>query len=358
MVLRFLTLVLLAFGLTGASGLARDTTPNLKAILAPAPPETLSAYALFSDAGARSPASGVTLYELNTALFSDDAAKFRYLYTPPGTRARYTSDGVLDFPVGTVLIKTFAYPADMRRPDENLRFLETRLLIRKAKGWEALPYIWNAAQTEARLSLVGAELDAHWIDATGTQRHIDWLAPNKNQCKGCHALGDAVTPIGPKARKLNRSVIRNGTTHNQLALLVERGHLDRAPADGPVLARFEDATAPIDERARAYLDVNCGHCYNPRRPASNSGLALTYETQSPFQWGVYKRPVATGRSSGELLFSIKPGAPDESILLHRMRSTEDGVIMPELGRTMAHEPAVNLIREWIAGMGQDGRQKQ
>ena len=65
---------------------------------------------------------------------------------------------MFDFPVGTVLIKTFAFAADMRRPTENVRFLETRLLIRRADGWIALPYVWNEAQTEARLSVIGANV--------------------------------------------------------------------------------------------------------------------------------------------------------------------------------------------------------
>lgn len=353
----FVLALALLFAFSGHSVGARDAAPNMGVILSEKPAATLSAYGLFRDPSARLPGPDLTRYELNTPLYSDDAVKLRYVFTPQGKTARYRADGVLDFPVGTVLVKTFAFPADIRRPDADLRFLETRLLIHKARGWEALPYVWNATQTEARLSVIGATLDARWIDATGSPQELAWAVPNKNQCKGCHALDDAVIPIGPKARNLNRTVAQDGQTTQQLAHWVARGHLDIAPDNAPRVAQFDDPSAPLDARARAYLDVNCAHCHNPRGPASNSGLSLTLETEDPHAWGVLKRPVATGRGTGDYLFSIKPGAPHESILLHRMRSIEPGVMMPELGRARAHAAGIALIQDWIAKMDETGRQK-
>jgi hypothetical protein len=66
--------------------------------------------------------------------------------------------------------------------------------------------------------------------------------------------------------------------------------------------------------------------------------------------GVGKTPVAAGRGSGNLRFSIVPGKPDESIILYRLKSTDPGVMMPELGRTQMQPEAVALIREWIGVM--------
>ncbi|MGC8073928.1 hypothetical protein ACP3W1_25540, partial [Salmonella enterica] len=74
--------------------------------------------------------------------------------------------------MGTVLVKTFAYPADLRRPDENVRLIETRLLIRKASGWAANPYVWNADGTTAELKRAGAALRVDVVDAHGQARHI------------------------------------------------------------------------------------------------------------------------------------------------------------------------------------------
>ena len=146
----------------------------------------LSEYRFFTDSAGRRPNAGVVPYDLNTALYSDGALKFRYLYVPPGARIEYRRDGVFEFPVGAVLIKTFAFPADMRRPDQDLRYLETRLLIRRTEGWVALPYVWNAAQTEARLSPIGASIPVGFTDEAGQPIALDWAVPNRNQCKGCH----------------------------------------------------------------------------------------------------------------------------------------------------------------------------
>ena len=38
---------------------------------------------------------------------------------------------------------------------DKVRLVETRLLVRRASGWLALPYVWNAEQTEARLMRSG-----------------------------------------------------------------------------------------------------------------------------------------------------------------------------------------------------------
>ena len=66
--------------------------------------------------------------------------------------------------------------------------------------------------------------------------------------------------------------------------------------------------------------------------------------------GLYKKPVATGRGSGGLKYSIVPGKPDESILLHRMDSLDPGVMMPESGRKLSHSEGVALINDWIISL--------
>mgnify|MGYP001308208190 CR=1 FL=1 len=91
--------------LAAASATAQDApSVNTAAIGAERPPERLSDYRFFRDAGARTPNARVTPYDLNTPLYSDGALKFRYVYVPPGTQAQYRDEGVFEFPVGTVLI--------------------------------------------------------------------------------------------------------------------------------------------------------------------------------------------------------------------------------------------------------------
>lgn len=286
-------------------------------------PAKLSDFGFF--AGGR-PAARVHPYTLNTPLFSDYAEKQRFIYVPPGKTARYTGEALIDFPVGSALIKTFGYPE---------RTLETRVLLRRASGWVALPYVWDG--NDAVLKRGGAR-----IDVTVHGQPISYAVPNQNQCKECHQSAGALQPIGPKARNLSRPL---------LASLVRSGILDRAP-NGPQLPRWDDEHAPVEARAKAYLDVNCGHCHSRAGMASNSGLYLTWEEADPVARGIGKTPVAAGRGSGGLEVAIAPGEPDKSILLYRMASTEPGVAMPELGRAMVHKEGVALVRDYIAGMKQ------
>ena len=79
------------------------------------------------------------------------------------------------------------------------RLIETRVLLHRADGWVALPYVWNEEQTEATLALAGARREV----TTPYGERISYRVPNKNQCKECHGLHGAVTPIGPKTRNLS-----------------------------------------------------------------------------------------------------------------------------------------------------------
>lgn len=298
---------------------------NSAALLAPKPPKLLSEFGFFDAAGA--PAPGVVPYTLATPLFTDYADKDRFIFTPSPVDPK--AEGVLDFPVGAALIKTFRY---------GTRKVETRVLLHQAQGWVAFPYLWDEAGQEAVLKIAGADLE---ID-TG-QGIAAYHVPNVNQCKGCHIGPDkAFAPIGPKLRNLNHE--------GQLDALVAAAVLTMAPPDAPALADWTDAGLDLDTRARAYLDVNCGHCHQPGGPADTSGLFLTRDNADPHALGVMKRPVAAGRASADLAFDIVPGQPQASILLHRMDSTDPGVMMPELGRSMVHLEGIELIRDWIAAM--------
>lgn len=303
------------------------------ALLAKKPAKWLSAYGLFADGPAQIPAEGVTPYDLATPLFSDHAEKLRFVWTP--SPARYDADEAFEFPVGSVLVKTFAYP-------DGAGLIETRLLIRQEAGWKAYPYVWDAEKGDARLKLAGARFDVGHEGQT-----ISYRVPNANQCKGCHMRDGAITPIGPKARNLNHEFGYADGAVNQLLEWLARGHLDRAP-DPPASADWR--RGELGARARAYLDVNCAHCHRRDGPASNSGLFLTYNEEERAAWGYRKRPVAAGRGSGGLDFDIAPGDPDGSIFIHRMESLEPGVMMPELGRSLPHPEGIALIREWIAAM--------
>lgn len=328
-------------------------------------PEQLSAWGLFrGDGSTLEPNPGVIPYDVNTPLFSDYAEKFRTVWMPPGQPAGYSDTDAFDFPVGTILSKTFMYPRDAsasgpRRGsagnrEHRYRLIETRLLVRGENGWVALPYIWNDEGTEATLEIVGSAIPVSWTHPSGTVKQIHYMVPNTNQCLGCHESRKRMTPLGLKARHLNRDYAYDEGQENQLVRLTRAGYLRGAPElpKVPRNAVWNDpGSGNLESRARAYLDANCGHCHNPTGPAASSGLYLAATEWEPRALGVCKSPVAAGRGSGQgRPFDIVPGKPDLSILPFRMASVDPGIMMPELGRSLVHEEGVQLVREWIAGL--------
>ncbi len=316
--------------------------PDIQVVLAAKPAATLADYGLFTDAAANAPTDQVIRYDLVNPLFTDYATKSRFVYVPKGKTAKYDAVNAFDFPVGTVLVKTFGYAPDMRTPDEGAYKVETRLLIHKQSGWVAAPYVWNEQQTEAKYAPIGARLQIQTISPDGESLDFSYAVPNANQCKTCHQSGHDIELIGPKARNLNHM--------GQLEAWRDLGMLNDLPEKLHTVPSVQDKTASLNDRARAYLDINCAHCHKPDGSASNSGLMLEWGETNQTRIGIGKHPTAAGRGAGGLRTVITPGNPDTSILTYRMQSTEPGIAMPELGRTLAHDEGVELIRAWIAEM--------
>ena len=321
------------------------------------PPALLSAYGLFTgDGSAQEPEAGVVPYDVNTPLFSDYSAKYRFVRLPPGASANYRDPESFDFPVGTVLVKTFAFPYDQRDPGKGRRLVETRLLIHKAEGWVGLPYVWNEEQTEATLRVAGATREVRWLHYDGKERKIRHVVPNVNQCMGCHENDKVMRPIGTTARSLNRTFRYGDRSDNQLAHWTKAGLLTGVPAKAPRMPVWNDpSTGSLEQRARAYLEMNCAHCHNPAGPARTSGFDLRATQSDAFKAGVWKTPVAAGRGTGGRSYDIVPGKPEASIMVFRMESTETGVLMPEIGRRLVDAEGLALVRAWIANLPEDAR---
>lgn len=323
------------------------------AIIAADPPKLLSGYGFFQGGGIATPSAGLTLFDLVQPLYSDRALKIRHVHVPAGPKPQFSASEAFSFPLGTALIKTFAYPADFRQPDKNVRLVETRLLLRQSDGWKAMSYVWNDAQTDAELKIAGKRLDISFIDETGQPIAFSYGVPNRNQCKGCHSIDGEIVPLGPKARNLNKaSPVAAANGANQLEHWFDKGLVDALPYLGAIdkAAAMDDVAAPVELRARSWLDVNCAHCHRREGPTSNSGLFLTFGETDQSALGIGKRPVAAGRGAGSNEFDIVAGHPEQSILVSRVESIEPGVMMPELGRNLADPKAVELLRQWIAQM--------
>lgn len=319
------------------------------------PFQQLSEYNLFEGKLSElNPIDQLIPYDLNTPLFSDYAQKLRFVYVPVGKTVNYQEAGVLDFPVGSMLVKNFYYELDQQNSSPDRKIVETRLLIRYERGWNANTYVWNEEQNQASLKIVGDQKKVTWRDEEGDIREVNYLIPTKNDCKNCHSRNGILLPLGPKVNNLNKIYPYKEGPENQLVRWKEAGILHQLP-DTPTIPELpvwnDPSTATIAERARAYLDVNCSNCHNPTGSANNSALYISLEEKNLFNLGICKPPVAPGPGSGGLRYGIVPCKPEESILLFRMESVEPEVRMPEIGRTLVHEEAVELIREWIENMG-------
>ena len=336
---------------------AQEQDPAYQGIITPPvdkPFERLSQYNLFEPPLRNlqpwlGPNPKLVAYDLNTPLFSDYAKKERFVYVPFERTATYKASGVFDFPSGTVLVKNFYYE---RLGGKNL--LETRLLIRYEAEWKAYAYVWNEDQSDAQLTVGGAELEVPRPGvAEGT---FAYHVPNQNECKSCHSFNGKLSPIGPTAGNLNRTIALEGRSDNQLDVWTGYGLLSG-------IASSEDATqypvwddpssGSLDDRARVYLDVNCGHCHRREGTANTTGLYLNIEERDPTRNGFCKQPIAAGPGSGGRSYDVVPGQPDQSILLYRMESVEPASRMPELGRELVHTEGVELIRQWIASLDPD-----
>ena len=317
---------------------------NDYAIFSEKTPKALSEYDFFSDPLNQIPNSDVVPYELITALFSDYTDKHRFVYLPDGTTAKYEGEEVFDFPIGTALIKTFSYQTN----EGGTLLLETRLLLNKEDGWDALTYVWDIDRGDAFLALGGKTIEVTDVVTPTNANFIRYRAPNKNQCKECHLKDDAVEPIGPKPRNINKAIAyENGIKNNQIDHWAALGLLEEKPYSNDLMVDAFNDNHDINLRARSYLDINCGHCHSPEGSASSSGLYLSIDDK---QFGVFKKPVAAGRGSGGLSYSIVPGQAEESILLFRMLSNEPDIMMPESGRALMHAEAIDLVTEWINEM--------
>ncbi len=346
---------------------------------ADAPPQWLSDWGILI-ANGRTLAlnDGVTPYDLNTPLFTDYALKLRTVWMPQGASAGYTTAGALDFPVGTIISKTFHYEKSDVRDDgmllvapadresalnadgmldlDDVVLIETRLLVRYDDGWRALPYVWNAAQTDATLEIAGDYRQVGFVAGPEVQP-VTYIVPDMNQCSGCHVTDHTakeLQPIGPRAWQLNREYSWWGNGSTQLENWSAQGLLHGFDGDAPEGVRWSaPGEVTLEQRARAYLDANCAHCHNPSGAADTSALHLNIDAPLDRLYGICKPPVAVGRGSGDRPFDIFPGRPDDSILVFRMQHTDPAIAMPELGRSVVHAEGVKVVSDWIATLNGD-----
>ena len=297
-------------------------------------PADLTDTGCVNPANATQPASGLIPYAPNAPFFSDGAAKTRWMALPDGERINIISsaNNDFDFPDGSVLVKNFALAGNL---------VETRLFMRHNNGqWAGYTYEWNAQQTEATRVIGGKT-----VQVAGQT----WQFPSEDQCLQCHTEAAGRT-LGLEVGQLNGDfAYPTGRTANQVATLDSIGTLLGVPVPSSTWEVIPDpaGTAPLAQRARAYLHANCGYCHRPDG-TTPTNLDLRYTTALSTTNACDVAPTLgnLGITNARL---IAPGSAARSVVVARMDRTGADA-MPPLTRHMIDEEGVQLLTSWINGL--------
>ncbi len=308
----------------------------------------LSDYNLFLNIGSNSfttNGQGIS-YEINSALFTDFSDKFRFMFVPDQQALQYQEFIDFDFPTGSTLVKVFS----LSTKDEN-KIIEVRLSIKRDNGWIYLPFIWLDNLQDAFLYRGGHKVNAQ-VESNRELIQFTYEIPTSSSCLECHK-GELKTdeasfhPIGLKARHLNKDINYQGGQINQLTLWKNLGLLTGLPEDLTqidTLPDWRDESVNLQDRAKAYLDINCAHCHSEGGSAALSGLRLEYWRKSISHAHGVCNSSHGWRGGG---FDIWPGRGDISSIPIRMRHTEAKDRMPPIGRSLVDEDAAALVSAWI-----------
>lgn len=304
-------------------------------------PATLSALGLFRDLRRARPAAGALRYRVIAPLWSDAAAKSRFLVLPPGgpharnrtgrsrladvrtVRAeqgatiRWRGGDALDVPVGTFAVKTFS-----RRGTR----IETRVIRRTEDGFDAATYRWRPELDDAD------RVDDRTSAATGGG---GWTFPSRDDCRSCHT-DSAGFLLGVTARQLPAGTVGRWR---------RSGVLTGAPRPSVVERNRPPAGAGRTEaRVRSYLDANCSFCHRPDDPA-NASLDLRARTRLE-ETGLLDALPQHGDLGIADARIVRPGDPLRSTLVARMATTGEGR-MPQIATSVPDRRAVRLLERWI-----------
>lgn len=286
----------------------------------------LSEYQIYAgDPSALIPSFDYIPYELGSTLFTDFAEKQRLIKIPPNTQMEKIDDGLPAFPDGTIIVKTFYYYHDKRDIIKGKRIIETRLLIKESGEWNVADYLWNDNQTDAILIEDGLNTTVNYINEAGQPKVLAYHVPSIRECATCHLKGDDLIPIGPKLRNLNISIVRSNGAMNQISFLQDLDMInDFDPTNMSSMPDYHDSSISTQLRARAYLDINCGHCHFKDGFAANTNLLMNYEmTLEESNIMIRKADIIENLSNGK---------------------------MPYLGTSVLDEDGIGLIKEYIKSL--------
>ncbi len=328
--------------------LALGALTGLAAPEPPAAPQLLSQTGLYEAPGKVDRSH--LAYAPQYPLWSDGAAKTRWLSLPKGTVIEAADEDAWAFPVGTKVWKEFSFGG---------RKIETRLMWRAtAEAWVFASYQWNAAQTDATLVSSKGAADVAEI-APGKKHSI----PSVSDCKACHdnagveVLGFNALQLSPDRDPgaLHAEPLQPGMV--TLPTLLDRGLLKGARKD----LRATPPRIPGDAQLRpllGYLTTNCGTCHRADAPLPKMNLDLRHTAKARAGGEEPLLRTALGQrgqflipgESGEGSLLIAPGDPARSAVLFRMKTRNPDLQMPAVGTILPDEAVVRSLEAWIRSL--------
>ena len=313
---------------------------------ATSPPQDLQDTGLYADFSTLEVDPSHLAFTPQYPLWSDGAAKRRWLSLPAG--------GVIDgsdpdgwvFPVGTRFWKEFSFSGQR---------VETRYIERQADGhWLYAAYAWSPDGREAMLVSQKGRRSAYPL-AAGRSHMI----PGVTDCKACHqggrteVLGFSALQLSPDRDPVALHAEPRSLPDVDVNYLIEKGLLVGLPKAFVATAPRFVARSAIERAALGYMHGNCGHCHNDQGPLKNLVLFLRHVSADRTQPAVtttighpVKKP-APGQSSDGVL-RVEPRRPERSALLERMASRYPALQMPPLGTELVDQDAVALMHHWIS----------
>ncbi len=312
-------------------------------------PKLLSETGAFRDTARGVPAEAMIPYDLIVPFWSDGAEKSRWVAVPYDQKIKFSRDGDWIFPRGTVFVKTFALATNELEP-HLLHRLETRLLVCDADGGVyGVDYKWRSDTSDAEL-LVTNLTEAIIIKTATGVRTQQWYYPSRQDCLTCHTpLAGGVLDV--KTRQLNRKfTYPSGAIDNELRTWNYLGLFDTNLSgvdfkNLPKLARLDDQSRSLQDRARSYLDANCANCHRPKGTVAY--FDARYDTPLAEQNLIDGPVLIDERIDGARV--IAPNDIWRSILYMRANTTE-ALRMPPLARNEIDAQGMKLLRQWIESL--------
>ena len=325
-------------------------------------PQRLSQTGAFQNLDDLTPNPGIIPYGVNIPFWSDGALKRRWVALPndgshnaANEKINFSEDGTWEFPNGSVFIKHMDLRIDDTDPSR-VKKIETRFMVRGNDGsYYSLTYRWRENESDADLveSSTGADRVININTANGSRQYV-WRYPSSTECRTCHNSG-AKQILGLNSRQLNHDIFypSSGRTGNQLTTMNHLNWFNTNLTEEEILnfttlPNLDDNTVSAEDKARAYLDVNCAYCHRPNGIKANFDARFT--TPLANQNLILAEPDDNLGISGARI--IAPGDIGRSVIFHRVNSLEEGVMMPPLTKKVVDNQGITLLRNWINSMEQ------